>query len=117
VKFLLDAQLPPRLAQELHVRGHHTLHTIHLPLRNRTPDGDIAALATREGRVLVTKDSDFVTSFLLHRRPHKLLLISTGNVSNDILLRLILENLSMLDSTLSQYDFVELNRFTLTIHS
>ena len=78
MKFLLDAQLPPRLAQELRVHGHDTLHTIHLPLRNRTPDGDIADLATMEGRVLVTKDSDFVTSFLLHRRPHKLLLISTG---------------------------------------
>jgi len=117
VKFFLDAQLPPRLAQELRANGHDTLHTIDLPLRNRTPDSDIADLATREGRVLVTKDSDFVTSFVLHHRPHKLLLISTGNVSNDVLLRLILENLPMLDSIMAQYDFVELNRFTLTIHS
>jgi predicted nuclease of predicted toxin-antitoxin system len=32
--------------------------------------------------VVVTKDSDFVNSFLLSRRPRKLLLVSTGNIGN-----------------------------------
>jgi predicted nuclease of predicted toxin-antitoxin system len=55
MKFLVDAQLPRRLAQELMVSGHDVIHTQELPLGNRTPDGQITALATREGRVLVTR--------------------------------------------------------------
>ena len=31
---------------------------------------------------MVTKDADFVNSFLLFGRPAKLLLISAGNISN-----------------------------------
>jgi predicted nuclease of predicted toxin-antitoxin system len=40
-------------------------------------------MAMREGRVVVTKDTDFVTSFLLRGVPPKLPLISTGNISTD----------------------------------
>jgi hypothetical protein len=65
MKFIVDAQLPRRLARELVAAGHDVAHALELPLGNRTPDGDIAALAVREGRVVVTKDSDFVTTFLL----------------------------------------------------
>ena len=73
----------PRLARQLAEAGHDALHCLELPLGNRTPDDDIAALAAKEGRVVVTKDSDFVTSFLLRGEPSKLLLISTGNISNE----------------------------------
>jgi predicted nuclease of predicted toxin-antitoxin system len=45
-------------------------------------------MAATEGRVVVTKDEDFVTGFLLRGAPPKLLLISTGNISNDALSRL-----------------------------
>lgn len=117
MKFLLDAQLPRRLAKELIAAGHDTVHTADLPLGNKTPDDDIAALAATQGRVVVTKDSDFVTTFLLNRRPSKLLLLSTGNIANDGLLRLISENLRTLESALAQYDFVELSRTSLTIHA
>ena len=83
MKFIVDAQLPRRLAQQLAASGHEVTHTLDLPLGNRTPDEDVLALAIQEGRVVVTKDSDFVTSFLLHGTQPKLLLISTGNISND----------------------------------
>ena len=83
MKFAVDAQLPRRLARQLAAAGHDALHCLDLPLGNRTPDDDIAALAANEGRVVVTKDSDFVTSFLLRGAPPKLLLFSTGNISND----------------------------------
>ncbi len=51
-----------------------------------------------EGRVVVTKDSDFVATFLLHGSPPKLLLISAGNISNDALSRLIAANLATLET-------------------
>ena len=117
MKFVVDAQLPQRLARELAAGGHDVTHTLDLPLGNKTPDGDIVALAAREGRVVVTKDSDFVTSFLLHGRPRKLLLISTGNISNDALSRLITANVIAVENALKQHDFVELSTTAITIHA
>jgi len=66
--------------------------------------------------VVVTKDSDFVTSFLLRGSPAKLLLISTGNITNDALSRLLAGNLPALVSALSKHGFVELNASAITIH-
>ena len=117
MKFLVDAQLPRRLARELAASGHEVTHTLDLPLSNRTPDGDVLALAIREGRVVVTKDSDFVTSFLLRGAPPKLLLISTGNISNDALSRLMAANLPALETAFAGYDFVELSASAITIHA
>jgi predicted nuclease of predicted toxin-antitoxin system len=115
-EFLLDAQLPKRLAKELTAAGHDALHTEDLPTGNRTPDEDLADLAAREGRVLITKDSDFVTTFHLRKSPPKLLLVSTGNINNDNLLHLFLTNIMHLEGALSENDFVELSRTALTIH-
>ena len=117
MKFVVDAQLPRRLARELAAAGHDAIHTLDFPAANRTPDKEIVALATRENRIVVTKDNDFVTSFLLHGSPPKLLLISTGNISNDQLSKLLASNLSALENAFSNYDFVELSALTITIHA
>ncbi|MDD5138918.1 MAG: DUF5615 family PIN-like protein [Verrucomicrobiales bacterium] len=117
MKFLVDAQLPRRLARELAASGHDTVHTLDLPAANRTPDQEIVALAMRENRIVVTKDNDFVISFLLHGTPPKLFLISTGNISNDQLSRLLASNLTVLENAFSNYDFVELSALTITIHA
>ena len=64
MKFIVDAQLPRRLARDLAAAGHDVTHTLDLPLRNCTPDSEVVALAAREGRVVVTKDSDFSSMVL-----------------------------------------------------
>lgn len=117
MKFIVDAQLPRRLARDLAAAGHDVTHTLDLPLRNRTPDSEVVALAAREGRVVVTKDSDFVTTFFLHGAPPKLLLISTGNISNDALSHLMAANLATLVTAFAKHDFVELNASAITIHA
>ena len=117
MKFALDAQLPRRLAAALTSAGHDAIHALDLPLANWTTDGELIARADRDGRVLVTKDSDFVTSYWLRGQPSKLLLVSTGNIANDDLLRMFADNLPALILALSQNTFVELNRTTLTIHA
>ena len=38
MKFMVDAQLPRRLAASLKRWGHDVLHTLDLPSGNRTPD-------------------------------------------------------------------------------
>ena len=117
MKFLVDAQLPRRLARDLTAGGHDAVHSLDLPLGNRTPDHELVTIARRESRVLVTKDSDFVTSYWLQRMPPKLLLISTGNIDNDALLRLVAANQLALVTALAQHSFVELSRSSLTIHA
>jgi len=117
MKWIVDAQLLRRLARELTAAGHDVLHTVDLPLGNRTPDGDIATLAAHESRVLITKDSDFVTTFLLRGSPPRLLLISTGNISNDALSHLFTANLATLADAFARHNFVELNASTISIHA
>ena len=117
MKLLLDAQLPRRLARELAAIGHDTVHAFDLPLDNRTPDASLIALAVRDARIVVTKDADFVASFLLHRLPPKLLLVSTGNIANDALGALFAANLPAVESAFNQHDFVELSRTALTVHA
>jgi predicted nuclease of predicted toxin-antitoxin system len=67
--------------------------------------------------VLVTKDSDFVTGYWRRGAPPKLLLVSTGNIGNDALLRLFADNLPAVVSALAQHEFVELSHTALTIHA
>lgn len=54
MRFLVDAQLPARLARSIAAAGHDTLHTTDLPDGNRTTDAQIAALADTEDRVVVS---------------------------------------------------------------
>lgn len=116
MKLLLDAQLPRRLAREFTAAGHDAVHAFDLPTGNRTPDGELTALATREARIMVTKDADFVASFWLRRLPPKLLLISTGNISNDELWQLLAPNLVRLEAAFLDHEFVEISRRAITLH-
>jgi predicted nuclease of predicted toxin-antitoxin system len=116
MKFLIDAQLPRLMISRLREAGHEAIHTLDLPLGNRTPDFIINELSTHEGYVVVTKDADFVNSFHLHRRPHKLLLISTGNIRNSELESLFMSNLENIAGNFDHFDFIEINRETIIFH-
>jgi predicted nuclease of predicted toxin-antitoxin system len=87
MNFLVDAQLPRRLARILASAGHDALHTLDLSRANRTTDAEINAISLRQKRVVITKDADFVDSFLLSKEPYKLLLVSTGNTRTKTLKR------------------------------
>jgi len=116
MKFLIDAQLPRRLAAELKQAGFEATHTLELPDGNRTTDQGLIELSIANQLVLVTKDSDFVQSFLLKRQPWKLLLVSTGNISNDELMKLFQMNIGQIARSLTAFDFIELNRSNLICH-
>ncbi|MGH3910039.1 MAG: DUF5615 family PIN-like protein [Pseudonocardiaceae bacterium] len=116
MKFLVDAQLPARLARVLADAGHDTLHTTDLPDGNRTTDAQIAATADAEDRVVVTKDRDFRDSHLLNGSPRRLLVVTTGNISNNALLALFDDHLDTIVATLDEADFVELGPRALVAH-
>jgi predicted nuclease of predicted toxin-antitoxin system len=110
VKFLVDAQLPRRAAGWLAAEGSDAIHTLDLPNGNRTTDAEILDLADREQRAVVTKDEDFVDSHILHARPAKLLLVSTGNISNQDLEALMVPLIPDIVREFQTHSFIELGR-------
>ena len=115
MKFLVDAQLPRRMTTWLTAAGCDAVHTLDLPDGNRTSDEQINDLAAREQRVVVTKDADFVDSHLLASRPGKLLLISTGNISNRELETLMVPLLPDIVREFQANSFLELGRAGLVV--
>lgn len=116
MNFLVDAHLPRRLAHRLRDAGHDALHTLDLPKRNRTTDNEIHEISAREHRVVITKDADSVNSFLTVRKPYKLLLISTGNITNADLEALFVPQISAIAVAFETYDYIELTRAAVVFH-
>jgi predicted nuclease of predicted toxin-antitoxin system len=116
MKFLVDAQLPARLARFLCEAGHDAVHTSDIPDGNRIPDRRIAELADGESRVVVTKDRDFRDGHLLASSPRRLLVVTTGNITNAALLALFEAHLDAIVDALGGADFAELGADALVVH-
>lgn len=110
MKFLVDARLPRRVVAWLVDAGCDAVHTLDLPEGNRTTDARVIELADLEQRAVVTKDADFVDSHTLHARPAKLLLISTGNLSNDGLEALLVPLIPSIVQEFQSHAFLEVGQ-------
>jgi predicted nuclease of predicted toxin-antitoxin system len=117
MNFLIDANLPRRLVNLFRERGYHAVHTLDLPSGNATEDTAILQYSDEHNCVITTKDSDFTTSFWLNNRPNKLLLISTGNISNKELEVLLIANFDQIIADLSSNRFIELSRELVIVHA
>ena len=116
MKFLLDAQLPKKIALFLNYKGHDALHTLDLPNQNRSKDSELNALSLKEKRVVISKDMDFVESLLISDKPYKLLYINTGNIHNRELQTLLSENLEYIVLSLEENRFIELTYQNIITH-
>ena len=116
MRFLIDAQLPARLARTLTAAGHDAIHSVDLRDGNLSTDAQIASVADEQNRVVVTKDRDFRASHLLQGTPRRLLIVATGNISNRDLLALFERHLAALVEALEEVRFVELGPGSLVIH-
>lgn len=116
MKFLVDAQLPRRLCHRLRECGYDAMHTLDLPLGNRTSDAEIIRITDTERRVVVTKDDDFVQSFWLRNQPQRLLLIATGNIGNAELCRLIVAALPAMVEAFGTAQYLEISHTSMIIH-
>ena len=114
MNFLVDAQLPRRLAHLFTEAGHDAVHTLDLPGGNRTPDHELCEMCLRDDRVLVTKDSDFTDSYFLRGTPSRLLLVSTGNITNHELVALFQARLADVVLAFDSSRFLELDRNGIT---
>ncbi|MDD1413299.1 DUF5615 family PIN-like protein [Dolichospermum sp. ST_con] len=116
MKFLIDAQLPMRIANLLENLGYDVIHTKNLPLQNATPDSEINKLSILEQRIVITKNKDFLDYFLIKKEPYKLLLITTDNISNKQIEQSFIQNIFQIVELFMKYDFLEMTRDSLIIH-
>ncbi|MFH1195519.1 MAG: DUF5615 family PIN-like protein [bacterium] len=116
MKLIIDAQLPKRLKELFLSFGYDAIHTLDLPDKNNTIDLEIISLAAKDNRVVVTKDADFVHSFLFQNRPFKLLLVSTGNIANHELLDIFSKNHYEIKNIFDTHHFVEITKDSLITH-
>jgi predicted nuclease of predicted toxin-antitoxin system len=116
MKCIVDAQLPVKLATFLTSHGIDALHTDEMPHRERTTDDEIRTIALTEQRMVLTKDADFLDSYILRGIPPKIFLISTGNISNKALLTLFEKYIARLPALFAEHSFLELNNHELIIH-
>ncbi len=82
LQFLIDEQLPPRLAHWLQSEGFDALHVVECALAGAS-DATVYAFAARTGRVLITKDADFAVS---RRQTVQVIWLRFGNISSNLLL-------------------------------
>lgn len=116
MRFLVDAQLPKTISLFLDYKGHDSLHTLDLPNKNKSKDSEINLLSSKEQRIVVSKDMDFVESLLVSGKPYKLLYVNTGNINNKQLQELLAKNLEQIVLYLSEHRFVELTHESIVVH-
>jgi predicted nuclease of predicted toxin-antitoxin system len=90
--FLIDAQLPPSLAEALCQNGCQAVHLIELGLLQAT-DRQIWDEAVSRSAVLVTKDRDFALRRTARNAGPSILWVRVGNTSNRKLIELMLHAL------------------------
>ena len=110
MKFIIDAQLPKTLSDFLNQKGYDSIHTLELPEKNRTKDSQVIQKAIEENRIVISKDSDFLDSFLLKALPPKLIIVKTGNVPNKKLIQIFGDNLESIIQMISRSNLVEINK-------
>lgn len=116
MNFLVDAHLPRRLCRLFESYGHTAVHTLDLPQQNEIDDREIMQYADANDCIVTTKDADFVDAFYLQQTPRKLWLISTGNISNPDLERLIRANVNTIATLFANHRFIEMSRTDIIVH-
>ena len=110
MKFLVDEQLPISLVKWLAAQGYDVIHATSLGKNLRISDKEVCKESMLNQRVVISKDIDFLNTYLIRKEPWKLIYLTTGNISNKVLLELFQSNLSQLIDLLGKVSVVEMNQ-------
>jgi predicted nuclease of predicted toxin-antitoxin system len=100
VRFLIDQQLPRRLARWIESQGHEAAHVRELGMENAS-DADIWRTAIARRAAIVTKDEDFSIVARVAEGP-QVVWIRLGNCGNDHLIARVAQAWPLLIAELSQ---------------
>lgn len=116
MKFLIDNALSPYIAEQLSTRGHDAVHVRNIGLQS-ADDSAIVAHAAREGRVLVSADTDFATLLAVSEatKPSIILFRRDTGRRPDKQLELLLENLSAISQAIDEGSIIVFEESRLRI--
>jgi predicted nuclease of predicted toxin-antitoxin system len=116
VKLLVDANLSPEVGRRLKEAGHDAIHVADIGLLTAT-DPEILRSASKEGRILLTADSDFGALLALGSlaSPSVLLLRSADHLRPNEQAELMAANLPQIAEDLENGAIVSLTRERLRI--
>jgi len=110
VKFIVDAQLPKSLSDFINQKGFDSIHTLEFPNKNKTDDIEIINKAIEEDRIIISKDNDFLNSFLIKSEPPKLIMVKTGNLRNSELIKIFNLHFKVIIEMISRSNLVEIGK-------
>lgn len=102
---MIDAQLPPALAERLIALGHEAQHVYRLGLKG-VQDRSIWSYAKDSKSVVVTKDEDFVIRRILDGGGPSIVWVRLGNVRTRVLLPKFEAALARIEEALSGQEAV-----------
>ncbi len=117
MKFLIDEQLPISLVKWLVVQGFDVIHATSLGKNLKISDKAVCKDSMLNQRIVISKDIDFLNSFLIKKEPWKLLYLTTGNIANRELVALFQSNLTQIIEWFSKANVIEMNRDTLAVRA
>ena len=103
--FLVDAQLPPSLAEALRQAGHQALHVVEIGMLPAS-DQQIWDEAISRSAVLITKDRDFSLRRAAMKNGPVILWVRVGNTSNRKLIELALRALPAITEAIERGEAV-----------
>ncbi len=79
LKYIIDASVTRHVLKRFEAVGMDVVHVLDLQGESPMKDREINLISIREDRIVMTKDYDFVESFMQSKRPYKLLFISSDD--------------------------------------
>ncbi len=83
LKFLCDVHISLKIKRALESWGFIATHANELPNSDKSTDKEISQYCFDNDCILISKDYDFVDSYLLKKLPPKFLKVNLGNISNN----------------------------------
>ena len=96
MKFLCDVHISFKVKNFLLSNNCDCIHINEILAGDKTKDSDIALYCNNNDFILITKDEDFVDSYLLKKLPLKLVKINLGNISTSLLLEILVKALPVI---------------------
>lgn len=102
MKFLIDENMPPSLANKLKSIGYEARHVIEIGYQS-TPDFKIAELAALTGEIIITHDTDFGTILALsNSEKPSVILFRWQIISLNTVFQFLEKHLLVLENDLNQ---------------
>ncbi|WP_420318799.1 DUF5615 family PIN-like protein [Ekhidna sp.] len=109
MKFIIDENISPQVADIFRSHGLQAFHINEMKSHKnqRVVDDQLRRLTIQKGYIIVTKDDDFVKSYVSRKVPEKLVFIYGINEKEPLLARMQ-EVVPQLSALLETHDFIEI---------